>query len=214
MTRLVWPDEGKAVGLIDGPDGALEVEVELPRDAPRGVAVICHPHPQQGGTKDNKVVYMLARAAREAGMAAVRFNFRSIGESEGRYDEGQGEQEDLRAVRDWALEQSGLPLSALAGFSFGSAVALRVTQADGAPSLITVGFPSSYFDRVVPRPETDWLAVFGDADDVIDVQAAIADVRELDPPVAVEILEGAGHFLHGRLTELRKRAIAHWADNA
>lgn len=213
MNDLAWPAKGKTTGLIEGPAGALEVEAELPRETPRGVAVICHPHPQQGGTKDNKVVYMLARAAREAGFAAVRFNFRSIGQSQGEYDDGRGEQEDLRAVRDWALAQSGLPLAALAGFSFGSAVALRVTAADGAPSLVTVGLPSAYFERRLPRPDTDWLAVFGDADDVIDVQASIDDVAELTPPVAVQILEDAGHFLHGRLTELRQRAIAHWADN-
>lgn len=213
MMDFAWPAEGRASGLIQGPAGALEVDVELPKTEARGIAVICHPHPQQGGTKDNKVVYMLARAAREAGLAAVRFNFRSIGQSQGEYDAGEGEQADLRAVRDWALAQSDLPLAALAGFSFGSAVALRVTVADGAPSLLTVGLPSAYFERGLPRPDTDWLAIFGDADDVIDVQASIADVTELVPPVTVQILEQAGHFLHGRLTELRQRAIAHWADN-
>lgn len=213
MTDFAWPSEGRASGLIQGPAGALEVDVELPRGPARGVVVICHPHPQQGGTKDNKVVYMLARAAREAGLAAVRFNFRSIGHSQGEYDAGEGEQADLRAVRDWALTQSGLPLAALAGFSFGSAVALRVAAADGAPSLLTVGLPSAYFERALPRPDTDWLAIFGDADDVIDVQASIADVTELVPSVTVQILEQAGHFLHGRLTELRQRAIAHWEDN-
>ncbi|MDA3942789.1 MAG: alpha/beta hydrolase [Bacteroidetes bacterium] len=214
MNRLAWPDTGKkATGLIDGPDGALEVDVELPRNTPRGLAVICHPHPQQGGTKDNKVVYMMARAARESGLAAVRFNFRATGKSEGSYDEGRGEQDDLRAVRGWALAESSLDLLALAGFSFGSAVALRVTAVDGAPSLVTVGFPSAYFDQPIPRPSTDWLAIFGDADDVIDVSASIAAVRELQPPVAVEILEGAGHFMHGRLTELRKRVVDHWADS-
>jgi len=212
MSQLTWPDKGSATGLIAGPAGALEVEVELPRDTPRGLVVICHPHPQQGGTKDNKVVYMMARAARESGLAAVRFNFRSIGQSEGDYDDGHGEQDDLRAVRDWALKASRLSLAALAGFSFGSAVALRVTAADGAPSLVTVGFPSAYFERNVPRPDTDWLAVFGDADDVIAVDQAMEDVRTLTPPVTVEILEDAGHFLHGRLTDLRKLVAAHWSD--
>lgn len=214
MSSLVWPEGGqKATGLIDGPDGPLEVAIDLPRDGARGVAVICHPHPQQGGTKDNKVVYMTARAAREVGLAAVRFNFRGIGKSGGRYDDGRGEQDDLRAVRDWALVESGLALSALAGFSFGSAVALRVAAADGAPSLITIGLPSEYFDGQLPRPESDWLAIFGDADDVIDVAASIKAVGELAPPVDVDILEGAGHFLHGRLTELRERVGVHWASN-
>ena len=135
MSDLLWPDEGetRVSGFIEGPDGALEVDVERPRGGPRGFVVVCHPHPQQGGTKDNKVVYMTARAAREAGFATLRFNFRATGASEGRYDGGCGEQDDLRAVRDWAASTSSLPLAGLAGFSFGSAVALRVAAADGAP---------------------------------------------------------------------------------
>ncbi|RJS94665.1 alpha/beta hydrolase [Salinisphaera sp. Q1T1-3] len=212
MTDLTWPTgtDKRASGFIDGPDGRLEVDVELPGDPPRGVVVVCHPHPQQGGTKDNKVVYMTARAARESGFATLRFNFRATGASEGRYDEGRGEQDDLRAVRDWALAASGLSLAGLAGFSFGSAVALRVAAADGAPSLLTIGLPSAYFDNELPRPDCHWLAVFGDADDVIDVETAIKTVRALDPAPALVILEDAGHFLHGRLSELRRHAQTFW----
>ncbi|MES1930743.1 alpha/beta hydrolase [Salinisphaera dokdonensis CL-ES53] len=207
---LEWPDDKThASGLIPGPAGDLQVDIDLPDDTPRGLALVCHPHPQQGGTKDNKVVFMMARAATMAGFAAVRFNFRGVGESEGAYDAGVGEVDDAAAVRDWALEASGLSLAAVAGFSFGSAVALRLADRDAPPSLVTVGFPSAYFDGALPRPDSDWLAVFGDADDVIDVNASIEAVRELEPAVDVQILEGAGHFLHGRLTDLRKRVIAH-----
>ena len=207
---LEWPDDkNRASGLIQGPAGELQVDVDLPDAAPRGLAVICHPHPQQGGTKDNKVVFMMARAATMAGLAAVRFNFRGVGQSEGAYDAGVGEVDDAAAVRDWALKASGLSLAALAGFSFGSAVALRLADRDAPPRLVTVGFPSAYFDAALPRPDTDWLAIFGDDDDVIDVDASIAAVRALEPSVDIQILEGAGHFLHGRLTDLRKRVIAH-----
>ncbi len=212
MSRLEWPGEGSASGFIDGPDGVLEVDVELPRKQARGFIVVAHPHPQQGGTKDNKVVYMTARGAREAGFATLRFNFRDTGRSEGTYDEGRGEQDDLRAVRDWAAARSGLPPAGLAGFSFGSAAALRVAASDGTPSLLTIGLPSAYFDEALPRPECDWLALFGDADEVIDVQASIAAVEKLEPAVDVQIMEGAGHFLHGRLSDLRKRVEAFWAN--
>lgn len=211
MSSLNWPDQDSASGFIDGPDGALEVDVELPRREPRGFIVVAHPHPQQGGTKDNKVVYMTARGAREAGFATLRFNFRDTGRSEGRYDAGRGEQDDLRAVRDWAGENSSLPLGGLAGFSFGSAAALRVAAADGTPSLLTIGLPVAYFDDGLPRPDCDWLALFGDQDEVIDVQASIAAVAKLEPAVDVQIMEGAGHFLHGRLSDLRKRVEAFWA---
>ena len=89
---LEWPDDkNRASGLIQGPAGELQVDVDLPDATPRGLAVICHPHPQQGGTKDNKVVFMMARAATMAGLAAVRFNFRGVGQSEGAYDAGVGE---------------------------------------------------------------------------------------------------------------------------
>jgi alpha/beta superfamily hydrolase len=211
---LEWPEAGSsASGQIDGPAGELQIDIDMPDEAPRGIAVICHPHPQHGGTKDNKVVFMMARAAVIAGLAAVRFNFRGVGSSRGSYDAGVGEVDDAAAVRDWALEASGLPLVALSGFSFGSAVALRLAERDAPPCLVTVGFPSAYFDGALPRPSSDWLAVFGDADDVIDVDTSITAVRELEPAVDVQILEGAGHFLHGRLTDLRKRVVAHLSEN-
>jgi alpha/beta superfamily hydrolase len=208
---LAWPrDSESATGTIDGPDGVLEVTVDRPADPPRGFVVVCHPHPQQGGTKDNKVVYMSARAATQAGLAAVRFNFRSVGASGGEYDGGRGEVADARAVRDWAAQASGLDSAGLAGFSFGAAVALRLAAADGAASLITIGLPAAYFEDGLPRPDCPWLALFSEEDEVIDVSASIAAVRELTPPVEVQILEGAGHFLHGRLVELRKRVDQYW----
>lgn len=213
MTVLAWPDAGgRNRGLIEGPAGALEVEIRRPRSS-RGCAVICHPHPQHQGTMDNKVVYTLARAANEAGMTAIRFNFRGVGASEGGYAAGIGEVDDGRAVRDWVAEATGQALNALAGFSFGAAVALRLADAEPPPSLVTVGLPSDYFDSGLPRPNSRWLALYGDADDVIDVDASLVAVRELQPPVAVHVMEGAGHFLHGQLTELRKQIVAHWVDN-
>lgn len=203
---LDWPQHTRrARDQIAGPAGGLEVAVSRPAETPRGVALVCHPHPQQGGTMDNKVVTMLARAANEMGLAAVRFNFRGVGESEGGYDEGRGETEDARAVRTWAAETSGGTMALLAGFSFGSAVALRLADDDPARALVTVGFPAEYFDAVIPRPDTRWLALFGSDDDIIDVQAAIRRTRALEPAPQIEIMDGAGHFLHGRLTELRRR---------
>ncbi len=208
---LEWPyDSQRAAGMIDGPSGALEVIVNRPREPARGFVVICHPHPLQGGTKDNKVVYMSARAAVDAGLAAVRFNFRGVGASAGEYDGGAGEIDDARAVRDWTANASGLDDAGLAGFSFGAMVALQLVAADGAASLITIGLPAAYFADGLPRPDCPWLALFGDEDDVIDVQAAIATVRQLTPAVEVQVLEGAGHFLHGRLADLRKRVGQFW----
>ena len=116
--------------LIDGPAGHIEVVVEDPASAPRGLAVIAHPHPLMGGTMDNKVVHTLVRAFVLAGWRAVRFNFRGVGQSEGQYDEGRGEAADLLAVVAHHLSDpalAGRPL-ALAGFSFGGYVAAQAAS--------------------------------------------------------------------------------------
>jgi alpha/beta superfamily hydrolase len=118
--------------FLEGPAGRLEALHESPDETVRvaRAVVICHPHPLHGGTMHNKVVYRLAKGARQARSAVLRFNFRGVGQSAGAYDEGIGEQDDLRAAVDYlAGRRPGLPL-AVAGFSFGSRVALRVSCGD------------------------------------------------------------------------------------
>ena len=199
---LEWPGRGgEDRGLVDGPAGKLEVDVSLPEDAPRGAAVICHPHPQYGGSLDNKVVFTLARAARDSGLAAVRFNFRGVGKSEGAYDEGAGELDDARAVIEWAGAAAGGLV--LAGFSFGAAIALRAAAGRDLRGLATVALPVRYFDEL-PRPDCPWLAVHGDADDVADCAEAVRRLEVLTPAPEIEVLAGAGHFFHGRLSDLRE----------
>ncbi|HAJ44288.1 MAG TPA: alpha/beta hydrolase, partial [Alcanivorax sp.] len=110
---------------LEGPEGTLEAVLEGETENPAMIAIVCHPHPQFGGTMDNKVVTTLIRAARDAGAAALRFNFRGVGESQGAYSDGIGEVEDLIAVHRWLSKKyPGAPLW-LAGFSFGSFVAAR-----------------------------------------------------------------------------------------
>lgn len=202
---LEWPrDTGRARGLVDGPCGNLEVAVSCPAGEAGGLALVCHPHPRHGGSMDNKVVTMLARAANEMGLAAVRLNFRGVGASAGDYDAGRGEIEDAATACEWARAESGLPLSVVSGFSFGAAVALQKAAAEPAAALVTVGLPAEYFEAALPRPDTRWLALFAGDDDVIDLDAAIKRLRALSPPPEIVVMPGAGHFLHGRLTELRR----------
>lgn len=208
---LRWPAPGnQARGTIAGPAGALEVAVGVPKTAARGAVVVAHPHPQHGGTLDNKVTHMAARAVVESGYAAVRVNYRGVGRSEGAYDNGNGELEDLRAARHWALTLSELPDAGLTGFSFGAWLALRLAAEDGARTLVTIGLPAEYFDHALPRPDCAWRAIFGDQDDVIDVNNAMNAVSALNPAVDMRIMSGAGHFLHGRLTELRRLVGEHF----
>lgn len=211
MPALEWPAAGEeGRGTIDGPAGALEVAVEVPSHGARAAAVICHPHPQYGGTLDNKVVFTLARAAREAQLAAVRFNFRGIGVSAGAYDEGRGELDDCRAVLDWtAGHVPGAPV--VTGFSFGAAIALRAAGEAAPRGLATVALPVRYFDDL-PRPDCPWLAVHGDADDVADCDEARRRLEALDPPPEIRILAGAGHFFHGRLSDLREAVSPSFTD--
>src|SRR5580692_13047005 len=137
--------------FLNGPAGRLEALLEEPEEgAPREAALVCHPHPQHGGTMHNKVVYRIARGLRRAGHVALRFNYRGVNLSEGAYAHGEGELDDARIALDVLLSRyPALPLT-LAGFSFGSRIALRMGCAPEGPAarrVIAVGFPTVYQDR-------------------------------------------------------------------
>ncbi|HEY5810602.1 MAG TPA: alpha/beta fold hydrolase [Povalibacter sp.] len=194
---------------IPGPAGRLEAIVETSQDVPlKGVAVICHPHPQHGGTMTNKVVHMLAKACNELGVVAVRFNYRGVGASEGSYDEGNGETDDAVAVLDWAANRwSGSSLW-LGGFSFGGAVAIRAAVQRQVQRLITVA-PAIQRVAVDPTnlPTCPWLLVQGDRDELVAVEEIREWVARLATPPEVVILSGVEHFFHGRMNDLRASVI-------
>jgi uncharacterized protein len=200
---------------IAGPAGAIECAIDEPADMPRGIAVICHPHPQAGGTLDNKVVQTLARAFAQLGLRSVRFNFRGIGASEGAWDGGRGEVDDALAViaayRGIAEAQAALALPlVLAGFSFGGYVAAeaarRLPEGAKATRLVLVA-PSTQKERVPPVP-SDTLVIHGDADDVVPLAATLDWARPQSLPVTV--VPGAGHFFHGQLTLLKDIVLRAW----
>ena len=135
--------------FLPGQAGKLEALLEEPEDAaPVEAAVVCHPHPQGGGTMHNKVVYRLARGLRKSGCVVLRFNYRGVNLSEGEYDHGIGETEDARVgLRELAIRYPHLPLVA-SGFSFGSRVALRLTSLEPAiQRVVAVGFPTVIAER-------------------------------------------------------------------
>jgi uncharacterized protein len=192
---------------IAGPAGAIECAIDEPTEAARGVAVVCHPHPLHGGTMDNKVAQTLARAFVQLGCRAVRFNFRGVGGSEGSFDEGRGETEDMLAVIA-AHRDAALPLR-LAGFSFGGFVAAQAAQQlpddAKAASLVLVG-PSTQKQQV-PKVPADTLVIHGEADDVVPLSATLDWARPQSLPVIV--IPGAGHFFHGQLTLLKNLVVRH-----
>lgn len=194
---------------VAGPAGAIECALDAPAAdgaALRGVAVICHPNPTQGGTLDNKVVQTLARAFVALGYRAVRFNFRGIGASAGAWDEGRGEIDDALAVIA-AQRDPALPL-ALAGFSFGGYVAAHAAGrlADKPERLVLVGPATSRFD--MPAVPEDTIVIHGEEDEVVPLAAALDWARPQALPVIV--VPGVGHFFHGRLPLLKNLVLRTW----
>lgn len=200
---------------IPGPAGALEVAANVPGPAPRGIAMVAHPNPVQGGTLDNKVAQTLAKTFFALGYASVRLNFRGVGLSEGVFDDGLGETEDVLAALAWARTRLGDDAAALpvvlAGFSFGSFVQTRVAKRVQAERLVLVGPAVRRFAVEAVAPDT--IVIHGEEDDVV----ALTDVFEWARPqlLPVTVFPGCGHFFHGRLPQLQAVITGMWrAPNA
>lgn len=196
--------------LQDGPAGRLEVAIDRPEASPAGVAVIAHPHPLHGGTLTNKVAQTLARACVQAAWTAVRFNFRGVGRSEGVYDEGRGELDDLLAVIAAQAPQGPL---CLAGFSFGAFVtshaAARLQATRDLRHLVLVGAAASRFPvaEVAAELHGRTLVIHGEQDDTVPLSAVMDWARPQILPVLV--VPGGGHFFHGQLPLLRDLVSRH-----
>jgi alpha/beta superfamily hydrolase len=198
-------------GEIAGPAGALSVAVDTTPDLPaRGLAVLCHPHPLQGGTMDNKVVTTLARALTQRGWRVARFNYRGVGGSAGTWDEGRGETDDAMAVIA-AHRAAGEPML-LGGFSFGgfiaASAAARLPDAEKPRGMVLVA-PST-LRHVAPAVGPDALLIHGEADDVVPLSASMDWARPQGLPVVV--VPGAGHFFHGQLTTLKALVLRNFAE--
>ena len=191
--------------FIDGPVGRLESILDAPGGPEtHGTVVVCHPHPQHGGTMHNKVVHTLARAFVRVGFTSLRFNFRGTEGSEGTYDNGVGELDDAFAAIDWLRARRPAEPLWLAGFSFGAAISIRAAVATAVDGLISVA-PAVYrfASGLDAQPECPWLIVQGDEDELVDIDETIEWVNSLDPGPELLVMEGAEHFFHGRLVELR-----------
>ena len=203
--------------LIPGPVGQIDLSIDQPDTAPRGLALIGHPHPLFGGTKDNKVAQTLARTFVGLGYVTVRLNFRGVGKTEGTHDNGIGEQDDMLAVLDWmrtltewSADVATLPL-ALGGFSFGSfvvsQVARRLTEA-GTPAerLALVGTAAGKWP--MPEVPADTILIHGELDDTIPLAHVFDWARPLDIPVTV--IPGADHFFHRKLVHIKNLVAQLW----
>ncbi|MBH0005942.1 alpha/beta hydrolase [Psychrobacter sp. SWN149] len=205
--------------LIPAPAGVLEVDALWQQDNPNNlntdtVALLCHPNPLFDGTMNNKVVTTMYRFARDNGMHVVRFNFRGVGQSTGEHDYAEGEVVDAMTVLQWIAEQTNARKLWLGGFSFGGYVTARVAEqvleashiwgvSDFEISKIALIAPSveknDSSDISLPVDKT--FEIYGNADEVIepDNMQAFADRLGIE----VSVVDGAGHFFHGRLSELK-----------
>jgi alpha/beta superfamily hydrolase len=202
------PAPGQSVDLfIAGPAGRLESQIASPRQAATGICVVCHPHPLYGGAMSNKVVYTLASCALKAGLVTARFNFRGVGRSEGSFDHARGETDDALAVVAWLRQRLPQAPLLLAGFSFGAYVSLKTAAQARPAALVTASIPfGHYVDSTVPppHPHCPWLALHSTDDEVVRFEDTRRALEGYDPPPQLVQFEGAGHFYHGRLTDLQQ----------
>ena len=208
---------------LAGAAGSMECVLDAPdesagtgKTAPRGVALVAHPHPLYGGTMDNKVAQTLARTFVGLGYVAVRFNFRGVGASEGVHDDGIGETDDMALMlAHMRARFPGLPV-ALAGFSFGTFVQARLQQrllADGgepAERLVLIGTAAGKW----PMPEVplDTILIHGEVDDTIPLAHVLDWARPQDIPVIV--IPGADHFFHRKLGHIKQLVTQLWRHAA
>jgi uncharacterized protein len=188
--------------LLSGPAGKLEVVINRPSAVPRGIALIAHPHPLFGGTLDNKVAQTLASSFVELDCVALRMNFRGVGSSEGKHDEGNGETDDMLFLAEYAKREFGeLPIF-LAGFSFGGFVQTRVATKLNMQKLVLIAPAAGRFDVAEVNPDT--LVIHGELDETVPLQAIMDWARPQNLPIVV--IPGADHFFHRRL-HLIKRLV-------
>lgn len=201
--------------FISGAAGQLECALDLPHagqfPAPRGLALIAHPHPLYGGTMSNKVAQTLARTFTTLGYAAVRMNFRGVGQSGGVHDAGLGETDDMALLLAHMRQQyPDLPL-ALAGFSFGTFVQSQlqqrlIAQHTPAERLVLVGSAAGKW--ALPEVPANTILIHGELDDTIPLSAVFDWARPQDLPVIV--IPGADHFFHRKLQHIKNLVVEMW----
>lgn len=196
--------------FLAGPAGRLEAMLEEPETRePREAALVCHPHPQHGGTMHNKVVYRVARALRRNGAVVLRFNYRGVNLSEGVYAHGEGELEDARTALAYLRGRyPQLPVT-LAGFSFGARIVLRLGCEGSVRRVIAVGFPAAYANldglNECPAPRVFVQSTHDQFGPVAKLEAMVAAAP---PPKQLVLVEAEDHFFTAGLDRLEEAVAA------
>jgi alpha/beta superfamily hydrolase len=197
--------------IMNGPEGRLEGRYQHGEGSTAPIALMLHPHPQHGGTMNNKVIYALYQAFAERGFSVLRFNFRGVGRSQGRFDRGEGELSDAASALDW-LQTYNPNASAcwIAGFSFGAWIGMQLLmRRPEITGFISVAPPANIYDFsfLAPCPSSG-LVVQGDHDDIVPHEAVAKLVQKLsnqrDIKIDYKLLKGATHFFNEHLDGLRE----------
>jgi hypothetical protein len=204
MTQTISPNfsQIKSIDDLRGPAGRLEALLNTGREDASFVALVCHPHPAGGGTMHNKVVYHAMKAFSSFGLPVLRFNFRSVGLSEGEHDEGIGEQEDVQAAVSWMERSFNRPIL-FAGFSFGSNVGMRACCGDSrVKGLVGLGLPvraegRDYSYGFLPKCTAPKLFISGDQDQYGPCDALEGVFAQAPEPKRLVWIAGADHFFQG-----------------
>ena len=208
MVKSIFSDTLK----IPGPAGNLEAIFDVPKEPSNElIAIFCHPHPQHQGTMLNKVVHTMARAMNDLGISVLRFNFRGVGNSDGSYDDGTGELNDVLAIADYVHSRWHPKAILLGGFSFGAGIAARAAIKIDAAQLITIAPPvNTLISSLDIQPDIPWLILHGAEDEIVSVDCVIKWVDNFEPGPELIVLPKVGHFFHGHLGELRKIIVHHF----
>ncbi|WP_444997523.1 alpha/beta hydrolase [Aliikangiella sp. IMCC44359] len=192
---------------FEGEAGVIQGTLDLPSESVRSgyISVNCHPHSLHGGSMTNKVIHTVSRSIAGLGIPSLRFNFRGVGQSAGEYDEGQGEQADLKAAVDWMQQQYPGAKLILSGFSFGSFVSASSASSLCPVMLLSVAPPVKRFDfSEFQQPDCNWVVIMGTEDELVEYSAVEDWVDSFASPPELITMQGASHFFHGRLVELRE----------
>jgi uncharacterized protein len=193
-----------------GPAGVLEGVLRLPPDRITAAALLCHPHPLHQGSMHSPVIFRAARAFHRRGYATLRFNFRGVGLSDGRFDGGRGEKDDVRAVLEiLAGRLPGMPIT-LVGYSFGSQVGFEAAGEDSrVDRLVGIGLPVSMaaFDFLKRIPKR-LLLIQGSEDEIGPRPAVERLVREIGERARLILIPGADHLFTGQLGRLEESLAA------
>lgn len=205
LPELFFP-AGETSFIIPGPQGQLESLVYSAGDSNR-VAIICHPHPLFQGTMNNKVVYTLSRAFQNAGITAIRFNYRGVGNSTGTFGDSIGEVEDLLAVMAWVKEKVPSVEFYLAGFSFGAFIAASGAACGNCIQLFSIApAVTNQPYNALPKINCPWVVIQGEADEVIAAESVyewFEHAKSHQSSLKLIKMPGASHFFHGELITLR-----------